>query len=145
MGHAVAKTHEESAALEHREVLGSALDCGRDNHDNTTGDDGYFATKAVSNEGAINSVSVSRPRMLSFSYLHNRQTGNGSNTVKSGQKTKIGALRIVEIVGPLRQDTNVVQHRSIGKTVNIFSSVVAGRNSSSRLTHRSRWLLKQRK
>ena len=53
LSHAVAETHQESAAFKHCKVLRGTLNCSSNDHDEATGNDGDLATKAISDEGAV--------------------------------------------------------------------------------------------
>lgn len=122
LGHAVAETHQEPPALEHGKILRSTLDGRGNDHDRTTKDDRDFAAEAVAKERTEEArQSDPKPGPVRSSHLHNRQTGDGTDAVESGQETEIGSLRIVEVSRPLRENTNVVQHGSISQ-LSVFAS-----------------------
>jgi hypothetical protein len=52
--------------------------------------------------------------MKSWEWLfsHDRQTRDTANTIQGRQEPEVGTLWVIEVVVPLRQNSDIVQHRS---------------------------------
>jgi hypothetical protein len=95
LGKRVTKTHQETTTHEVSKVLSSSLDGSTDNHDKASDDNSRFAAKAIGNERS------------------NRKGCNRANGVEGSQKTKRGLLGVAEVILPVLENTEVVQHGSI--------------------------------
>jgi hypothetical protein len=115
LGKGVAETHEKSSTHEVVEVLSSSLDGGTNKHDETSDDDSGLASKVIGNEGG------------------DRERGNGTDRVKSCQETKSRFFWVAEVVLPVVENAEVVQHGSSG--VSACVCVTRGRSH----THHNQW------
>ena len=88
----VAETHEETTTHEVIKVLSRSLDRGADNHDETSNNNRPLASESVGDE-----------------WSHGKR-GNGTDRVEGSQETKRRLLGVVEVQGPLFENSQVVQH-----------------------------------
>jgi hypothetical protein len=90
----ITETHEETSTHEVVEILSGSLDGSTDDHDQASKDDASLAAKVVGNEGS------------------NGKRGDRTDGVEGSQKTKSGLSGVAEVVLPVIEDTEVVQHGS---------------------------------
>lgn len=57
-------------------------------------------------------------------FSHDRQTRDTANTIQGRQEPEIGACWVIEVVVPLRQDSDIVQHRSARKSYLVGTAYV---------------------
>jgi hypothetical protein len=88
----VAETHEETSTHEVVQVLSRSLNGGAYKHNETSTNDCPLSSESVGDEWS------------------HRKRGNGTDRVESSQETKSRLLRVIEVEGPLVENSQVVQH-----------------------------------